>query len=161
MNCLWCEEPLDPKDECRCLAGHHHECATRTIRGSVGHQLCMCSCFGGKMEDRSGLSRREAAREAMHVAIMLSKNEAAIDSIVSLAEALAKSGKGIPCAFAACKLEQVIFSERQSITCPRCRRTSYNLNDVRHRYCGACHEFHDIMAFLGQTEIPIDHREKP
>jgi hypothetical protein len=30
-----------------------------------------------------------------------------------------------------------------SITCPRCGRTSYNLNDVRERYCGACHVFLD------------------
>lgn len=27
-----------------------------------------------------------------------------------------------------------------SITCPRCRRTSYNLNDVFNRYCGHCHQ---------------------
>lgn len=30
-----------------------------------------------------------------------------------------------------------------SITCPRCGKTSYNLNDVRQRYCGNCHWFHD------------------
>ena len=29
-----------------------------------------------------------------------------------------------------------------SITCPRCGRTSHNPNDVRERYCGACHVFH-------------------
>lgn len=28
-----------------------------------------------------------------------------------------------------------------SITCPKCGRTSYNLNDVKQRYCGACHVF--------------------
>lgn len=26
-----------------------------------------------------------------------------------------------------------------SITCPRCGRTSYNLNDIVERYCGNCH----------------------
>ncbi len=26
-------------------------------------------------------------------------------------------------------------------TCPRCGRTSWNQNDVAHRYCGACHAF--------------------
>lgn len=31
-----------------------------------------------------------------------------------------------------------------SITCKTCQRTSYNLNDVRLRYCGFCHEFHDL-----------------
>jgi len=29
------------------------------------------------------------------------------------------------------------------IRCLRCGRVSYNLNDVRERYCGACHRFHD------------------
>lgn len=28
-----------------------------------------------------------------------------------------------------------------SITCPRCGRTSWNPNDVREGYCGACHEW--------------------
>jgi len=32
-----------------------------------------------------------------------------------------------------------------SITCPRCGKTSYNLNDVRERYCGFCHVFLDDM----------------
>lgn len=27
------------------------------------------------------------------------------------------------------------------ITCPKCGRTSFNLNDVREGYCGHCHEF--------------------
>jgi hypothetical protein len=32
-----------------------------------------------------------------------------------------------------------------SITCPRCGMTSHNANDVRERYCGNCHLFHDDM----------------
>jgi hypothetical protein len=28
-----------------------------------------------------------------------------------------------------------------SITCPHCRRTSYNAHDIRERYCGFCHRF--------------------
>lgn len=28
-----------------------------------------------------------------------------------------------------------------SITCPRCRRTSWNPNDVREGYCGYCHDW--------------------
>ncbi|GAA1015847.1 hypothetical protein Aple_010520 [Acrocarpospora pleiomorpha] len=28
-----------------------------------------------------------------------------------------------------------------SITCPRCRRTSYNPNDIAAGYCGACHDW--------------------
>lgn len=33
-----------------------------------------------------------------------------------------------------------------SITCPQCRRTSHNPNDVRERYCGACRQYHDTMG---------------
>lgn len=29
-----------------------------------------------------------------------------------------------------------------SFTCPFCERTSFNPNDVRFRYCGACHRFY-------------------
>jgi ribosomal protein L37E len=32
---------------------------------------------------------------------------------------------------------------RQSITCHTCGRTSYHPEDVRQRYCGYCHVFHD------------------
>lgn len=32
-----------------------------------------------------------------------------------------------------------------SITCPQCGRTSHNPNDVREKYCGACHQYHDTM----------------
>lgn len=29
----------------------------------------------------------------------------------------------------------------ESITCPKCGRTSYNPNDVREGYCGNCHDW--------------------
>lgn len=29
-----------------------------------------------------------------------------------------------------------------SITCPRCKRTSYNVNDIEQRYCGYCRRYH-------------------
>jgi len=32
-------------------------------------------------------------------------------------------------------------TDAPSITCPRCRKTSYHINDVRQRYCGNCHVF--------------------
>jgi ribosomal protein L37E len=35
-----------------------------------------------------------------------------------------------------------------SITCPQCGRTSYHPEDVRQKYCGACHQFHETMAML-------------
>lgn len=31
------------------------------------------------------------------------------------------------------------------ITCPQCGMTSYHPEDVRHKYCGNCHEFHEDM----------------
>lgn len=31
----------------------------------------------------------------------------------------------------------------ESITCPKCGMTSYNPNDIKHRYCGNCNQFHD------------------
>ncbi len=34
----------------------------------------------------------------------------------------------------------------ESITCPRCKRTSHNPNDVLNKYCGACFRFHDETA---------------
>jgi hypothetical protein len=30
---------------------------------------------------------------------------------------------------------------RDSFTCPRCGRTSWNPNDLKHGYCGACHDY--------------------
>lgn len=36
-------------------------------------------------------------------------------------------------------------AEPVSITCPQCQRVSYDPDDVKHRYCGNCHQFHDQM----------------
>jgi hypothetical protein len=45
-----------------------------------------------------------------------------------------------------------ISEDGESITCLRCYMTSYNLNDVRHRYCGYCHVFHlDNKVLRGPT----------
>lgn len=33
----------------------------------------------------------------------------------------------------------------ESFTCPSCGATSYNPNDIRHSYCGACHEWWDRL----------------
>ena len=33
--------------------------------------------------------------------------------------------------------------DTKSIRCHRCGRTSYNQNDVKNRYCGFCHVFHE------------------
>lgn len=33
----------------------------------------------------------------------------------------------------------------ESITCPRCGRSSHNINDIKEKYCGNCHMFHEEM----------------
>lgn len=33
----------------------------------------------------------------------------------------------------------------QSITCPRCGKTSYSPSDIKARYCAVCHLFHDQL----------------
>lgn len=45
----------------------HLDCFLRQIYGSVGHQLQMCSCYGGTTEDPPGMTKREAARAAVQV----------------------------------------------------------------------------------------------
>lgn len=37
----------------------------------------------------------------------------------------------------------VTGSHTGAIKCLKCGMTSYNPNDVRHKYCGNCHEFHE------------------
>lgn len=39
-----------------------------------------------------------------------------------------------------CLVRQVV---QPSITCPRCKLTSFNPNDVAQRYCGHCQQFHE------------------
>lgn len=36
---------------------------------------------------------------------------------------------------------------RQTITCLVCGMTSYNENDVNHRFCGHCNKFHDCAVY--------------
>jgi hypothetical protein len=38
------------------------------------------------------------------------------------------------------------ITEYPSITCPVCQWTSYNPNDIRERYCGHCHRFHEDLS---------------
>ena len=45
-----------------------------------------------------------------------------------------------------------------SIECPKCLRISFNADDIRHRYCGACHEFHDDMIGLALRIISNTQR---
>lgn len=43
----------------------HRECFLRKMMGSVGHQMHMCSCFGGTYCDPPGMTQREAAKQAV------------------------------------------------------------------------------------------------
>lgn len=47
----------------------HWECAARAVLGSVGHQQGRCGCYGGTEEDPPGMTRREAARAALALAM--------------------------------------------------------------------------------------------
>ena len=46
---------------------YHYECHMRTVLGSLGHQLGVCSCPGnpGTMDDPPGVSRRLASKLAV------------------------------------------------------------------------------------------------
>lgn len=50
-----------------CCTAMHRECMFRLVVGSVGHQLELCYCHGGDMEDPPGISLREAARMALEL----------------------------------------------------------------------------------------------
>ena len=72
--CLWCDEPITADDsgigvphfdgDSADIRYHHVECWMRSVLGSVGHQLKLCSCYGGPYEDPPTMTRREAARAA-------------------------------------------------------------------------------------------------
>ena len=78
-RCLRCNEPILPDekhDETTYIDEHgqallsslHRECAIRSIVGSLGHQLGMCSCHGGTFEDPQELTKRQAAIAAARLA---------------------------------------------------------------------------------------------
>ena len=37
-----------------------------------------------------------------------------------------------------------------SITCPKCKRTSYSEGDIKHAYCGHCHQYQSDMTTLAE-----------
>lgn len=45
-------------------------------------------------------------------------------------------------------------AEQPSITCPRCRRTSWHPEDVRQGYCGACHAFTSPSGGVAPGYVP-------
>lgn len=76
--CLYCDEPIEADDTgfvtpmVNALshvveAAYHRSCFLVTFVGSVGHQTGKCSCFGGDFDDPPGMSKREAAQEAVRI----------------------------------------------------------------------------------------------
>jgi len=70
MNCERCGEPITERerlcDPSPFVSQRHRECVLRSILGGANHIRRLCSCFGGTADpDPPGLSRREAAREAV------------------------------------------------------------------------------------------------
>lgn len=45
-------------------------------------------------------------------------------------------------------MDEASVGEGPSFTCPKCRRTSWHPDDVKHGYCGACHEFVSVDEFV-------------
>lgn len=82
--CGWCHEAIEEGDAGISLGSimsemngvrehaNHRECFVRRIAGSVQHQLHECTCYGGRKpceEDPQGLTRRQAARAALVIAL--------------------------------------------------------------------------------------------
>jgi ribosomal protein L37E len=54
-----------------------------------------------------------------------------------------------------------IAADGKSITCLRCKKTSYNVNDLKNHYCGFCHVFHDDLVPWARRwwmNLPPDQR---
>jgi hypothetical protein len=77
MCCAYCEEPIlsgEPLERAPHVPGEgkvvwqtfHRECFVRMLVGGLNHQRRDCTCCGGALPpDPPGLSRREAARQAV------------------------------------------------------------------------------------------------
>jgi ribosomal protein L37E len=49
--------------------------------------------------------------------------------------------------------EMVPTTTGHAIRCRVCGMTSHNPNDVKHRYCGHCHAFHDDWERFHRLEV--------
>jgi hypothetical protein len=70
-TCIWCGELVDEQDSGVVYSNGpvaHFECFIRQGVGGVNHQLGRCTCCGGTEDpDPEGLTKREAAVEAVRV----------------------------------------------------------------------------------------------
>ena len=55
-----------------------------------------------------------------------------------------------------------IVHDGTAIRCLICGKVSYNSTDVREKYCGNCHQFHDLLGFErpGKRKERIDKAGK-
>lgn len=42
-------------------------------------------------------------------------------------------------------IDRLEAAQHGTITCPKCKLTSHNLNDIKYRWCGNCHAHHDVL----------------
>lgn len=86
MACCWCEEPIAPGDSgvtMPLVAAHtvgtavyHQECFMRTVVGSVGHQLKLCSCYRGADASEDCEPPEQSKREQAKAAWTLYQEQA-------------------------------------------------------------------------------------
>lgn len=43
------------------------------------------------------------------------------------------------------KYDDIIKLDFPHIICPQCKAVSYNDNDIKYKFCGNCHEWHEYM----------------
>lgn len=53
-----------------------------------------------------------------------------------------------------------ILNHGKAIKCLLCNRISHNPNDIRQRYCGNCHTFHDNFSDSESSGAIYPQREK-
>lgn len=66
-RCDYCGEIMHLNERAEVFGGDfHRECLLRSVVGSVGHQMGLCSCFvmGSSVEDPEGMTKRQAAKAA-------------------------------------------------------------------------------------------------
>lgn len=83
--CTWCLDPIEPwaagvvmthwSAEEMSRQPKHLECFIRDTIGSVGHQLGLCHCNGGTMEDPPGMTLREGAVAAILLFAAVAQNQ--------------------------------------------------------------------------------------
>ena len=67
-------------------------------------------------------------------------------------KALAEDPRGDPATREIARRAYARYAKEESFTCPSCGAVSHNHNDIRERYCGACHQFKDVPPWTPHNE---------